>query len=163
MSILEGSIQPEGSRIRVRAQLIHVDDDAHLWSDVYQREVTSVFDIQDEISHSIVVINPCGGFSGAGHICPHNDLHHDDLEFLPNGHIWIRIIHHMCGHNVFNLLKPPSTELAQDLPLKWNSAPTDIERRLAICGNQNSLSGLPIDVSNFALITLSKVREIGLF
>jgi len=52
-TILEGSIQREDSRIRVNAQLINVEDDSHLWSDTYDRELESVFDIQDEISKSI--------------------------------------------------------------------------------------------------------------
>jgi TolB-like protein/Tfp pilus assembly protein PilF len=52
--ILEGSIQREDSRIRVRSQLINVVDDAHLWSETYDQELKSVFDIQDDISHAIV-------------------------------------------------------------------------------------------------------------
>jgi serine/threonine protein kinase/TolB-like protein/predicted Zn-dependent protease len=51
--VLEGSVQREGERIRVRAQLIDVASDAHLWSQTYDREITSVFDIQDEISRAI--------------------------------------------------------------------------------------------------------------
>ncbi|UCC45733.1 MAG: protein kinase, partial [Candidatus Zixiibacteriota bacterium] len=52
--ILEGSIQREDNRIRVTSQLISVADDAHLWSQSYNRELESVFDIQDDISHAIV-------------------------------------------------------------------------------------------------------------
>jgi serine/threonine protein kinase/Tfp pilus assembly protein PilF len=53
-AILEGSIQKEENRIRVRAQLISVADDAHLWSQTYDRELESIFAIQDEISQAIV-------------------------------------------------------------------------------------------------------------
>ncbi|MCK4856743.1 MAG: protein kinase, partial [candidate division Zixibacteria bacterium] len=53
-TILEGSIQREDSKIRVRSQLIQVADDAHLWSDTYDRELASVFAIQDDISRAIV-------------------------------------------------------------------------------------------------------------
>jgi serine/threonine protein kinase/Tfp pilus assembly protein PilF len=52
-TILEGSIQKEGSRIRVNTQLINVTDDSHLWSDNYERELESVFAVQDDISQSI--------------------------------------------------------------------------------------------------------------
>lgn len=52
-TILEGSIQREDNRIRINAQLINVVDDSHLWSDSYDRELESVFDVQDEISKSI--------------------------------------------------------------------------------------------------------------
>lgn len=53
-AILEGSVQREGDRIRIRAQLINVEDDAHLWSDTYDKELQSIFSVQDEISHAIV-------------------------------------------------------------------------------------------------------------
>jgi serine/threonine protein kinase/tetratricopeptide (TPR) repeat protein len=52
--VLEGSIQKEDSRIRLSAQLVNVADGAHLWSDTYDRELESVFAIQDEISQAIV-------------------------------------------------------------------------------------------------------------
>lgn len=53
-NILEGSIQREEGEIRVQAQLIHATDDAHLWSNTYDREIENVFAIQDDISRSIV-------------------------------------------------------------------------------------------------------------
>ncbi len=53
-TILEGSIQKEKDRIRVRAQLIDVKEDAHLWSDQYDHKLESVFDVQDSISKAIV-------------------------------------------------------------------------------------------------------------
>jgi serine/threonine protein kinase/tetratricopeptide (TPR) repeat protein len=53
-TVLEGSIQKEDNSIRVRAQLINVADDAHLWSQTFDRELESVFAIQDEISQAIV-------------------------------------------------------------------------------------------------------------
>lgn len=52
-TILEGSVSRENHRIRVNAQLINVPDDSHLWSDTFDRELESVFDVQDEISRSI--------------------------------------------------------------------------------------------------------------
>ncbi|MFC2166043.1 protein kinase [Acidobacteriota bacterium] len=52
-TILEGSIQREGNHIRLSAQLIDVTEDAHLWTDTYDREVDSIFDVQDEISTAI--------------------------------------------------------------------------------------------------------------
>ncbi len=52
-TILEGSIQREENRIRVNAQLIDVAHDSHLWTDSYDRELNSVFKVQDEISQSI--------------------------------------------------------------------------------------------------------------
>jgi serine/threonine-protein kinase len=52
-SILEGSVRRAGSRIRVVAQLIDAADGYHLWSDRYDRELTDVFAVQDEIAAAI--------------------------------------------------------------------------------------------------------------
>ena len=53
-TILEGSIQKVGNRLRITAQLINVNDGSHLWSERYDREMEDVFIIQDEISDAIV-------------------------------------------------------------------------------------------------------------
>ena len=52
-TILEGSVRKAGNRIRVTAQLINAADGYHLWSQRYDREMTDVFDIQDEIARAI--------------------------------------------------------------------------------------------------------------
>ncbi len=52
-NILEGSVRRAGSRIRVTAQLIHAADGTHLWSERYDRDMTDVFAIQDEIGQAI--------------------------------------------------------------------------------------------------------------
>jgi serine/threonine-protein kinase len=51
--ILEGSVRRAGTRIRVTAQLIKVADGFHLWSEKYDREMTDVFALQDEVTHAI--------------------------------------------------------------------------------------------------------------
>jgi serine/threonine-protein kinase len=53
-NILEGSVRRAGNRIRVTAQLIKASDGYHLWSQRFDREMTDVFAIQDEISQAIV-------------------------------------------------------------------------------------------------------------
>ena len=52
--IVEGSVFRSGDQLRINAQLIRVRDDFPLWSGRYDREVTDVFAIQDEISRGIV-------------------------------------------------------------------------------------------------------------
>jgi serine/threonine protein kinase/Tfp pilus assembly protein PilF len=52
-NILEGSVRKAGTRIRVTAQLITASDGSHLWSQRYDRELTDVFAIQDEIGQAI--------------------------------------------------------------------------------------------------------------
>ena len=51
--ILEGSVRKSGNQVRVTAQLIKADDGFHLWSANYDRELTNIFAIQDEIAGSI--------------------------------------------------------------------------------------------------------------
>ncbi len=53
-TVLEGSVRRSGSRIRVTAQLIKVADGFHLWSETYDREMTDVFDMQDDIAAKIM-------------------------------------------------------------------------------------------------------------
>jgi TolB-like protein/Tfp pilus assembly protein PilF len=53
-SILEGSVRKSGSKLRITAQLIDVDDGYHIWSDRYDREMEDIFSIQDEIARAIV-------------------------------------------------------------------------------------------------------------
>jgi serine/threonine protein kinase/Flp pilus assembly protein TadD len=52
--ILEGSVRRAGNRLRVTAQLVKASDGYHLWSQRFDREMTDVFTIQDEISQAIV-------------------------------------------------------------------------------------------------------------
>jgi TolB-like protein/Flp pilus assembly protein TadD len=52
-TILEGSVRTSGDRIRLTAQLINVEDGYHIWSKDYDREVTDVFEIQDEVASNI--------------------------------------------------------------------------------------------------------------
>ena len=52
--VLEGSVRKSGDRIRITAQLIKVDDGYHMWSETFDRELTDVFAIQDEIAVAIL-------------------------------------------------------------------------------------------------------------
>jgi adenylate cyclase len=52
--VLEGSVRKAGSRVRVTAQLINGDDGGHFWADRFDRDLTDIFAIQDEITHAIV-------------------------------------------------------------------------------------------------------------
>jgi tetratricopeptide (TPR) repeat protein len=52
-TVLEGSVRKAGNHIRITAQLVSVPDGYQLWSETYDRELTDVFHIQEEISQSI--------------------------------------------------------------------------------------------------------------
>ena len=53
-TILEGSVQRSGDKIRVTAQLIDVSNGYHLWSGIFDRELEDIFAIQDEIATAVV-------------------------------------------------------------------------------------------------------------
>jgi len=52
--VLEGSVRKAGDRVRITAQLIDSKTGGHVWADRYDRELTDIFAIQDEISKAIV-------------------------------------------------------------------------------------------------------------
>ena len=53
-TVLEGSVRRSGDTIRVVAQLISAEDERHLWSEKYDRPLTDVFAVQDDIASQIV-------------------------------------------------------------------------------------------------------------
>jgi adenylate cyclase len=52
--VLEGSVRKAGNRVRITAQLIDGRTGGHVWADRYDRDLTDIFAIQDEISKAIV-------------------------------------------------------------------------------------------------------------
>jgi non-specific serine/threonine protein kinase len=55
-AVLEGSVRKAGERVRITVQLIDVADGYHLWSERFDEEIRDIFDIQDEISQSVVQV-----------------------------------------------------------------------------------------------------------
>jgi adenylate cyclase len=53
-SVLEGSIRRVNNRVRITAQLINAADSAHLWAERYDRDLTDIFAVQDEVTHHII-------------------------------------------------------------------------------------------------------------
>lgn len=52
--VLEGSVRKSGNRVRVTAQLIETESGSHIWAERYDREITDIFDLQDEITRAVV-------------------------------------------------------------------------------------------------------------
>ena len=53
-SVLEGSIRRAGNRVRITAQLIDTTSGGHLWGDRYDRDLTDIFEVQDDVTRRIV-------------------------------------------------------------------------------------------------------------
>ncbi len=52
-SILEGSVQRAGDRIRITGQLIATESDEHLWADSYDKDYVDIFEIQSDVAQKI--------------------------------------------------------------------------------------------------------------
>jgi len=52
--VLEGSIRKAGARVRVTAQLIDCASGGHLWAERYDRDLTDIFEVQDDVTRQIV-------------------------------------------------------------------------------------------------------------
>jgi len=52
-SILEGSVQKIGNNVRITAQLIEAKTDVHLWSEIYDKDISDIFAIQSEVAQNV--------------------------------------------------------------------------------------------------------------
>jgi serine/threonine-protein kinase len=53
-TLLEGSVRKAGDQVRITTQLVSAADGYHLWSETYERKLTDVFAVQDDIAQSVV-------------------------------------------------------------------------------------------------------------
>src|SRR5438093_10786227 len=52
-NILEGSVQKAGDQVRVNVQLIRADHESHLWTETYDRKLTDIFGVENDVAKSI--------------------------------------------------------------------------------------------------------------
>jgi TolB-like protein len=53
-TVLEGSVRKSGDRVRITAQLVDVSDGTHIWSESYDRTMTDIFAVQDDVAAAII-------------------------------------------------------------------------------------------------------------
>jgi serine/threonine-protein kinase len=81
-AVLDGSVRKSGNRLRITAQLVNAADGYQLWSQAYDRELTDVFAVQEEIARAIVeALRLKLGIAGAAVLSavPTKDLESYDL------------------------------------------------------------------------------------
>jgi adenylate cyclase len=83
-TVLEGSVRKAGSRVRITAQLINVSDGYHLWSDVFERTLEDIFELQDEIALTIA-----------------NTLRQQMLDTSVRGHLVRRMTTNIDAYNLY--------------------------------------------------------------
>ena len=52
--VLEGSVRKAGNRVRVTGQLIDTANGTHIWADRFDRDLTDIFAVQDELTKEII-------------------------------------------------------------------------------------------------------------
>ena len=83
-TVLEGSVRKSGAHVRITAQLIETRGGYHLWSQTYDRQLTDIFAVQDEIAAAVVAalklkLLPAHQPSHAGHHLPGPDAYNHFL------------------------------------------------------------------------------------
>jgi eukaryotic-like serine/threonine-protein kinase len=87
--VLEGSVRRAGSKLRVTAQLVKASSGYQVWSDRYDRDLTDVFEIQDEIVASIVEALMPALRGDAGHAVRRPTANLEAYElYLKGRHYW---------------------------------------------------------------------------
>jgi serine/threonine protein kinase/tetratricopeptide (TPR) repeat protein len=89
-AVLEGSVRKSGNRLRITAQLVNTSDGYHMWGERYDREMSDVFAIQDEISRAIVstLTLKLGGESDAPLVRPQTDNMEAYSLYLKGRYYW---------------------------------------------------------------------------
>jgi adenylate cyclase len=97
--VLEGSVRKSGRRVRVNAQLIQADTGHHIMAEKYDRDLTDLFELQDEITHAIAgAIEPEVLKFERDRIADHPQHDEDAYEFYQRG-VW----HHYRHSKADNL------------------------------------------------------------
>ena len=64
--VLEGSVRKSGDQVRITVQLINADDGFHIWSQTYDRRLTDIFAVQDEIARDVAGVMEVTLLEGSG-------------------------------------------------------------------------------------------------
>lgn len=89
-TVLEGSVQRVGNRLRVVAQLIRTADQVHLWSLTFDRDADDIFAVQDEIAERVVnALLKTDGIAAGRHDLPRTTVEVHDL-YVQGRELWQR-------------------------------------------------------------------------
>lgn len=100
--ILEGSVRKAGNKVRITTQLINAADGYHIWSEIYDRDLTDIFAVQDEIS-GIISNKLRENLSGRDHGIKRSKAHEPNVEAYTL---------YLKGLHFYNRLTPGETKKA---------------------------------------------------
>lgn len=92
-AVLEGSVRKAGDQVRITAQLFEAEGGYHLWSEVYERRLTDIFAVQDEITQAIIAaleVQLEGADSGASLVSTATNSPEAYNEYLLGRYHWNR-------------------------------------------------------------------------
>ncbi len=93
--VIEGSVRRVGNRVRVTAQLINSENGHHVWAERFDRELSDIFDLQDELSqHIAATIAPELEFSQAPETRTKTPKSFDAWELVQRGYARIFALDH---------------------------------------------------------------------
>ena len=89
--VIEGSVRKAGNRVRITSQLVDAATGRHIWAERYDRDLSDIFEVQDEITTAITgAVSPlfaAAESQRASRKAPEN-LDAWDLAMRANGHVW---------------------------------------------------------------------------
>ena len=90
--VIDGTVRTEGKRVRITAQLVQTDSGLSLWSDSYDRELTDVFAIQEDIARAISAsLRAPLGLKSDGNLVSNRDIDADTYGELLRAKALVRI------------------------------------------------------------------------
>jgi TolB-like protein len=156
--VLEGSIRRSGDRLRVTAQLIRTSDGFHLWSETYERAMTDIFQIQDDIVRELVGVLQIrlGVGAGSGRARSH-DVDTEAYEaYLQGLYLWANR-HEGANRN----MAIDSLRLATQIDTGFADAFAAYALSLLLSPSATSITSLPPDQKPAEILrALSRALEI---
>lgn len=131
--VLEGSVRRAGSRVRVMAQLIDPEQDAQIWSEQFDRELTDIFAMQGEIARSIV-----GALNLDPDCCPKPEAATQEPEAYD---------YYLRGLQYFYMLSESSVDIARTMFQRAIEIDPQFARAYAGLANAESISAQWFDHS----------------
>jgi len=104
--LIEGSVRKSGDRLRITVQLIKVDDGTHIWSEDYDRQLTDVFAVQEDIARTITSsLRMPLGLKAGENLVNNRTINPDAYEKYLRARILVRARQPMQATNAVSLLE----------------------------------------------------------
>src|SRR5215467_14614608 len=104
--VLEGSMRRAGQRVRISSQLIDIPTSTHLWAERYDRDLTDIFAVQDDISSRVVAaIEPALSRAESQRVIAKRPEHMDAWDYCQRGLWYVHKATRTDGTTAYGLFK----------------------------------------------------------